>query len=194
MCIYNEDWFCITLLFHYRREVTTHCCYIYWHSKVHPCYVWIQEMCQHIFLHTEYMILQLIPTCYDWFGMRLKCFMSIIYWLSMEHLYVEVRIAMLVHPKVLYSMNFEKIRQVLWMNFNVADADSVQLLYMAIVTVSTSVVAHSFVYFISRYCEECKWDLEVFTEVRIKVWFCGLWHHMIHVVARAWMWAKLKGS
>jgi len=42
----------------------------------------------------------------------------------MEHLYVEVRIAMLVHPKVLYSMNFEKITQVLWSN--VADADSVQ--------------------------------------------------------------------
>ena len=42
------------------------------------------------------------------------------------------------------------------MNFNVADVDSVQLLYVAIVTVSTSVVAHCFVYLISRYCEECK--------------------------------------
>jgi len=34
----------------------------------------------------------------------------------MECLYVEVRIAMLVHPEVLYSMNFEKITRVLWSN------------------------------------------------------------------------------
>jgi len=87
MCVYNEDWICITLFFQYRREVTSHYCYTYWHSKVHPCYVWIQEMCQHIFLSTVYVIFQQIPTCYDWFGMHLKCFMSIIYWLPMEHLY-----------------------------------------------------------------------------------------------------------